>query len=68
MKKSIVFALLLAGTASFAQRFDIGIKAGANISQVVMDWLSIPRQLRYLAWALLALAVAYLMLKAFRRT
>ena len=32
MKKSIVFVLLLAGTASFAQRFDIGIKAGANIS------------------------------------
>jgi hypothetical protein len=32
MKKSIVFALLLAGTASFAQHFDIGIKGGANIS------------------------------------
>ena len=32
MKKSIVFALLLAGTTSFAQHFDIGIKGGANIS------------------------------------
>jgi hypothetical protein len=32
MKKSIVFILLLAGTASFAQHFELGVKAGANIS------------------------------------
>ncbi|MEP6747665.1 MAG: porin family protein [Bacteroidota bacterium] len=32
MKKSIVIILLLAGTASFAQHFDLGIKGGANIS------------------------------------
>ena len=32
MKKNIVFILLLAGTASFAQHFELGAKAGANIS------------------------------------
>lgn len=32
MKKSIVIVLLLAGTATFAQHFDIGIKAGTNFS------------------------------------
>lgn len=32
MKKSIVIVLLLAGTASFAQHFELGVKAGANIS------------------------------------
>lgn len=34
MKKSIVIlaALLIAGTASFAQHFDVGLKAGANIA------------------------------------
>ena len=32
MKKSIVIVLLLAGTASFAQHFDLGIKGGLNIS------------------------------------
>ena len=33
MKKSIVFAaLLFAGTASFAQHFELGVKAGTNIS------------------------------------
>lgn len=32
MKKNIVFILLLAGTASFAQHFELGVKAGANIS------------------------------------
>jgi hypothetical protein len=32
MKKSIVFALLLATTAGFAQHFELGLKAGANIS------------------------------------
>jgi hypothetical protein len=32
-----------------------------------MDLLSIPRQLKYLAWALVALSVAYLVLKAMRR-
>jgi len=36
--------------------------------QVAMDWLSIPRQLKYLAWAVIALATAYLLLNAFRRT
>jgi len=32
MKKSIVFILLLAGTTSFAQHFELGAKAGANFS------------------------------------
>ncbi|HTL06770.1 MAG TPA: porin family protein [Chitinophagaceae bacterium] len=32
MKKSIVFLLLLAGTTSFAQHFELGAKAGANFS------------------------------------
>jgi hypothetical protein len=32
MKKNIVFMLLLAGPASFAQHFELGVKAGANIS------------------------------------
>ena len=32
MRKSIVFVLLLAGTTSFAQHFELGVKAGANIS------------------------------------
>jgi hypothetical protein len=32
MKKSIVIILLLAGTASFAQHFELGVKAGTNIS------------------------------------
>ncbi len=32
MKKNIAIVLLLAGTTSFAQHFDIGLKAGANIS------------------------------------
>jgi hypothetical protein len=32
MKKSILFIFLLGGTASFAQKFELGIKAGANIS------------------------------------
>jgi len=35
--------------------------------QVVMGWLSIPRQLKYLAWAMIALAVAFLLLKSVRR-
>jgi hypothetical protein len=43
-------------------------QAGQAAGQVVMDWLSIPRQLRYLAWVLIALAVVYLLLKALRRT
>jgi Outer membrane protein beta-barrel domain len=32
MKKGILFIFLLAGTASFAQKFELGVKAGANIS------------------------------------
>jgi len=32
MKKSIIFILLLASTATFAQHFELGVKAGANIS------------------------------------
>ena len=32
MKKNILFIFLLAGTASFAQHFELGLKAGANIS------------------------------------
>ncbi|MFT3933572.1 MAG: porin family protein [Chitinophagaceae bacterium] len=32
MRKCIVFVLLLAGTTSFAQHFELGVKAGANIS------------------------------------
>ena len=32
MKKSILFIFLLAGTASFAQHFELGAKAGVNIS------------------------------------
>ncbi|MEO5591232.1 MAG: porin family protein [Chitinophagaceae bacterium] len=32
MRKSIVFILLLAGTTTFAQHFELGVKAGANIS------------------------------------
>ena len=40
--------------------FDRFKQAGQAAGQVVTDWLSIPRQLRYLAWALVGLAVAYL--------
>ncbi len=32
MKKNILFVLLLASTASFAQHFELGVKAGGNIS------------------------------------
>jgi len=32
MKKSMIFILLLASTATFAQHFELGLKAGANIS------------------------------------
>ena len=32
MKKNIVFILLLAGTASFAQNFELGAKAGVNFT------------------------------------
>ena len=32
MKKNIVFLLLLASTVTFAQHFELGVKAGANIS------------------------------------
>jgi len=32
MKKNILFVLLLASSASFAQHFELGVKAGANIS------------------------------------
>jgi hypothetical protein len=42
-------------------------QAGQAAGQVVMDWLSIPRQLKYLAWALIALSVVYLMFKVLRR-
>ena len=41
-------------------------QAGQSAGQVVMDWLLIPRQLRYFAWALIALSVVYLVLKAMR--
>jgi hypothetical protein len=42
-------------------------QAGQSAGQVVMDWLSIPRQLKYLAWALVVLAAVCLMLKAIWR-
>ena len=32
MKKNILFVLLLVSSASFAQHFELGVKAGANIS------------------------------------
>jgi len=35
MKKNIVFILLFAGTASFAQHFELGAKAGVNISNFI---------------------------------
>ena len=42
-------------------------QAGQAVGQVAMDWVSIPRQLRYLAWALIALSVAYLVARAMHR-
>jgi hypothetical protein len=35
MKKNILFALLFVSSASFAQHFELGVKAGANISNFV---------------------------------
>ena len=35
-------------------------QASHSAGQVVMDWLSIPRQLFALAWALVGLGLAYL--------
>ena len=43
-------------------------QAGQAAGQVAMDWLSIPRQLKYLAWVLIGLSIAFLLFKALRRS
>ena len=38
-------------------------QAGRNVGEVAMDWLTIPRQLKYLACAMIVLGFAYLAVK-----
>ena len=49
---------------------DARLQATSRVKQSgqgVMDWVSIPRQLRYLASALIGLALAYVILSVVRR-